>query len=169
MTSSRLAIHFGFALGFGFAVAGISGCAGPETNQGSLSSPLPQDAALAAKSEPLLIRSGSFVSGEHPTKGAAQLVKENNKYRLDLNQDFSTSTSGPDLVVVLHRKADVIASTIPPAFPINEADYVLLAPLKSYSGAQSYPIPESINLDEFKSAAIWCRRFNATFGSATLQ
>ncbi|APD49373.1 hypothetical protein BM449_05995 [Synechococcus sp. SynAce01] len=162
-------MHLGFAVAFGFAVAGLSSCAGPEANQGSLSSPPAQDASLATKSEPLLIRSGDFVSGEHPTKGSAQLVKENNQHRLELDQDFSTSTSGPDLVVVLHRKADVIASTTPPAFPLNEGDYVLLAPLKSFSGAQMYPIPESVNLEEFRSATIWCRRFNATFGSATLQ
>jgi hypothetical protein len=81
---------------------------------------------------------------------------------------FKTSTSGPDLVVILHRSADVIGSTPPPAFPIKEGDYTLLAPLKSYTGAQSYPIPDDLNLADFKSAAIWCRRFNATFGAARL-
>jgi len=64
---------------------------------------------------------------------------------------------------------DVIGSTVPPAFPIKEGDYVLIAPLKAYSGAQRYVIPTSINPDQFKSAAIWCRRFNATFGAATLR
>jgi hypothetical protein len=116
-----------------------------------------------------VLRSGTFVAGEHPTKGTVRLIKEGNNHVLELDQAFSTSTSGPDLVVILHRSADVIGSTTPPAFPINEGDYVLIAPLKEYSGAQRYPVPANIDPAEFKSAAIWCRRFNATFGAATLQ
>ena len=88
---------------------------------------------------------------------------------LELDSAFATSTSGPDLVVILHRSSDVIGSTVPPAYPIEEGDYIFLAPLKSYTGAQTYVIPEEIELAEFKSAAIWCRKFNATFGAATLQ
>lgn len=116
-----------------------------------------------------ILRSGKLVDGEHPTRGTVRIVGQGNQRRLELDSTFTTSTSGPDLVVILHRLADVIGSTTPPAFPIKQGDYVVLAPLKRYRGAQSYPIPNSINLDHFKSAAIWCRRFNATFGSATLQ
>ncbi|MBJ7899518.1 MAG: hypothetical protein GC158_06290 [Cyanobacteria bacterium RI_101] len=115
------------------------------------------------------LRSGEFVDGEHPTQGTVRIVTKGDKRFLELDKTFATSTSGPDLVVILHRLADVIGSTTPPAFPINEGDYILLAPLKSYSGTQSYPIPASLNVDDFKSVAIWCRRFNATFGAATLK
>ena len=133
----------------------------PQSPQGTPSSP--------ASSKATVLRSGSFVTGEHPTQGAAQIVTQNNQRRLELTSAFSTSTSGPDLVVILHRSANVIGSTTPPDFPIKAADYVVLAPLQSYSGAQSYAIPDSINLDDFQSAAIWCRRFNATFGAALLK
>jgi Electron transfer DM13 len=44
-----------------------------------------------------------------------------------------------------------------------------LAPLTNFTGAQRYPIPDDLNLAEFKSAAIWCRQFNATFGAAALK
>ncbi|MEH2407615.1 MAG: DM13 domain-containing protein [Nostoc sp.] len=44
----------------------------------------------------------------------------------------------------------------------------MLAPLKKYSDAQTYPIPNNINLADYKSAAIWCRKFNPTFGAANL-
>jgi hypothetical protein len=128
-------------------------------------SPFPQTAQVDQLS---VLRSGEFVDGEHPTQGTVRIVKQNNQRLLELDQTF-TSTSGPDLVVILHRLADVIGSTTPPAFPIKEGDYVLLAPLKSYSGTQSYLIPVSLNLDDFKSVAIWCRRFNATFGAAALK
>ncbi len=94
---------------------------------------------------------------------------QNNQRYLELDQTFATSTAGPDLVVILHRLADVIGSTTPPAFAINEGDYVLLAPLTNFTGAQRYAIPDDLNLADFKSAAIWCRQFNATFGAATLK
>lgn len=130
--------------------------------------PVPETAAPAAVAQSAVLRSGSFVDGEHPTRGMAQIVGQNNQRRLELDASFATSTSGPDLFVVLHRLADVIGSTTPPAFPIQEQDFVLLAPLKQYSGAQSYAIPDDLNLDNYQSVAIWCRQFNATFGAARL-
>jgi hypothetical protein len=116
-----------------------------------------------------VLRSGTFVDGEHPTSGTARIVEKDGKQVLELDETFQTSTSVPDLVVVLHRSPDVISSTTPPAYPITEGDYVILAPLQEYSGTQSYAIPENINLADFQSAVIWCRKFNATFGSARLQ
>lgn len=121
--------------------------------------------AQAAK----VLRSGTFVDGEHPTKGTARIVQKGNERILELDRAFQTSTSGPDLVVILHKSPDVIGSTVPPAYAIKEGDYVLIAPLKSYSGAQSYVIPANINSEDYASAAIWCRKFNATFGAARLQ
>jgi Electron transfer DM13 len=116
-----------------------------------------------------VLSSGSFVDGEHPTSGTVRIVEKDGQRILELDETFETSTSGPDLVVVLHREPDVIGSTAPPTYPINEGDYVLLAPLQEYSGTQSYVIPENINLADFPSAVIWCRQFNATFGAARLQ
>lgn len=115
------------------------------------------------------VRSGTFVDGEHPTKGTVQILEKDGKQVLELDESFKTSSSGPDLVVILHRLPDVIGSTKPPAYPIKEGDYVIIAPLKEYSGAQSYEIPDNIKLEDFPSAAIWCRKFNATFGAARLQ
>lgn len=116
-----------------------------------------------------VLSSGSFVDGEHPTSGTVRIVEKDGQRILELDETFETSTSGPDLVVVLHREPDVIGSTTPPTYPINEGDYVLLAPLQEYSGTQSYVIPENINLEDFPSAVIWCRQFNATFGAARLE
>lgn len=116
-----------------------------------------------------VIKSGSFASGEHPTQGMAQLVRQENGIVLQLDQSFQTSTSGPDLFVVLHRSEDVLGSTEPPAYPLVEGEYVVLAPLQNYSGTQAYEIPSDINVDDYRSAVIWCRQFNATFGAAVLQ
>ena len=134
----------------------------PETTPTPATTPA---TAQAAK----VLSSGTFVDGEHSTKGTARIVQKGDERILELDRAFQTSTSGPDLVVILHKSPDVIGSTVPPAYPIKEGDYVSIAPLKSYSGAQSYVIPASINSEDFASAAIWCRKFNATFGTARLQ
>ncbi|BAU42716.1 DM13 domain-containing protein [Leptolyngbya sp. O-77] len=116
---------------------------------------------------PSVLKSGTFVSGEHPTQGTARIVMENGQRFLEFGSDFRTD-SGPDLTVILHRSADVIGSTTPPAYAIREGDYVVLAELQQTQGTQRYLIPDGVNLDDFNSTAVWCRQFNATFGAAGL-
>jgi hypothetical protein len=144
--------------------AEASSAPSPETSV----SVVPSAAPDVAQASQTIERSGSFVSGEHPTQGTARLVMRNGQAFIELGEDFETSELGPDLVVILHRSDDVIGSTRPPAFPINEGDYVVLAPLRQFSGAQTYAIPASVNLDDYQSAGIWCRKFNAMFGAAAL-
>lgn len=127
------------------------------------------DAASASSATGDVIKSGNFVSGEHPTQGTANLVRHENGVVLQLDESFQTSTSGPDLVVALHRFEDVLGSTEPPAYPLVEGEYIVLAPLQEYSGTQAYEIPAEINLDDYQSAVIWCQEFNATFGAAALR
>jgi hypothetical protein len=115
-----------------------------------------------------IISSGTFVSGEYKTEGRASITRKDGKSFIELNQSFKTSESGSDLVVILHRANNVISSTKPPYHSLKEGDYIVLDPLKKYSGSQTYSIPDNINLTEYKSVAIWCRKFNATFGAATL-
>jgi Electron transfer DM13 len=114
------------------------------------------------------IKSGAFVSGEHKTQGTVSITTKSGQSILELGQSFKTSDSGPDLVVILHRSDNVIGSTQAPSYPLNKRDYVILAPLQKYSGAQSYTIPNNINLADYKSVAILCRKYNATFGAAKL-
>lgn len=121
-----------------------------------------------AQSKQTATNVGNFVSGEHTTQGTASITTKNGNSFLTLDQSFKTSDSGPDLVVILHRSDDVIGSTKPPAYPIKKGDYVVLGRLQKFSGAQSYAIPNNIDLTNYKSAAIWCRKFNATFGAAKL-
>ena len=155
----------------GFACVGLGGCDRGRiaTDPANLKQESSAPANATAASQDSVVRSGSFVSGEHPTQGTARVVLRGQRRFLDLDPAFSTSTSGPDLVVVFHRSEDVIGSSQPPAFPINDGDYAVLAPLQDYSGAQSYAIPDAINLDDYASVAIWCRRLNATFGAAALK
>lgn len=123
---------------------------------------------LAQSQKSIAVKSGTFVSGEHTTQGKVNLTTKDGKSFLELEESFKTSESGPDLVVILHRSDNVIGSTKPPSYPLKNGDYIILAPLEKYSGTQKYPIPNNINLADYKSAAIWCRKFNATFGAANL-
>jgi hypothetical protein len=165
-------------LWLGFAIALVAACAPNQSGTAQNSPPAgtvaeevatPAPEAVAATASAGAIRSGSFVSGEHETAGMARLVNDGGQFFLELDESFETSPMGPDLVVVLHQSDDVIGGTEPPAFPLQEGEYVFLAELESFSGAQRYAIPADVNVDDYQSAAIWCRRFNATFGAATLQ
>jgi Electron transfer DM13 len=106
-----------------------------------------------------VLANGTFEKSEHPTSGGAQIVTQNGKKYLKFDSSFQ-SDSGPDLFVVLHRQAS----------PKNygKADYVNLGRLKKVSGQQMYPISNGVNIANFKSVVIWCRKFNATFGFAPL-
>ncbi|BAY62064.1 hypothetical protein NIES22_21310 [Calothrix brevissima NIES-22] len=132
----------------------------------SVNAEKPVNQAVIAQNVAIL--SGAFVSGEHKTQGAVRITTKAGKSILELGQSFKTSTSGPDLVVILHRADNVLASTQAPSYPLNKRDYVILAPLQKYSGNQSYTIPNNINLADYKSVAILCRKYNATFGAAKL-
>ena len=100
------------------------------------------------------IKSGTFVSGEQKTQGKVSITTKDGKSFLELDESFKTSESGPDLVVILHRSDNVINSTKPPSYPLKKGDYIIIAPLQKYSGAQTYSIPQNINLADYKSAAI---------------
>jgi hypothetical protein len=134
----------------------------PQTTQMSNSDrPLQLSAATTLKS-------GQFVRGEQATRGGASIITKNGRSFLQLDSAFKTSSQGPDLVVVLHRSRNILGTTQAPNYALKGGDYIVLSRLKKYSGAQTYAIPANINFANYRSAAIWCRKFNATFGVATL-
>ncbi len=141
------------------------GCA----TEASITQPTPNSSPFASPvsvTNRQNLKSGTFVTGEHDTVGNARIYRENGKNYLELAENFKTSNLGPDLYVILHRSNNVLASTSPPAYPLKAADYVIVSRLQKYSGSQRYLIPENIKLENYQSAVIWCRLFNATFGTA---
>lgn len=147
------------------------GCAAvPSSNSRTLQSDIvPTKVAIANNVKVnTKLRSGSFISGEHQTDGMASIVQENGIYFIELDQSFKTSENGPDLFVVLHRSPNILKISKPPDYGIAEGDYVAIAPLKSFNGKQRYEIPRDIQPDSFQSVAVWCRKYNATFGFAPL-
>ena len=140
--------------------------AAPTTEAAPATDPTPEP--TAAPIEASITRTGAFASAEHETTGNVELTSQNGQATLVFDETFATS-NGPDLVVVLHRSANLIAETTPPAYPLNEEDYVVIAPLTATNGRQEYAVPAEIDLTAFEAVAVWCQEFNATFGAAPLQ
>ncbi len=137
------------------AVIMISGLASLEKAQAdSMMKP-----TMSMKKMEKLIASGQFVASEHPTIGMVKIVAMNGKTYLKFDNTFK-SDSGPDLYVLLHRQGT------PKDY--KKDNYISLGRLKKVTGSQMYEIPADTDISEFKSAVIWCRQFNATFGFATL-
>lgn len=105
-------------------------------------------------------KSASFVDGTgHSVTGGAKVIEEAGQRYLELDSDFRTD-SGPDLFVLLHRE------TVPISYA--DSDYINLGRLQRVARTQRYLIPADVDISAFRSAVIWCRQFNETFGYAAL-
>lgn len=105
----------------------------------------------------VLERSGSFVSGEHATRGRARIVRLTSGRRVLTLTRFSTS-AGPDLRLRL----------VPGAGTDGAADGAIdLGALKGNRGDQQYMLPRNYRPGR-DTVVIWCRAFSALFGSARL-
>jgi hypothetical protein len=118
--------------------------------------------SLVAQSESVIALAGTFVAAEAPTTGTAQIIEEDGQRYVVLDSAFSTTDMAPDLHVVLET------SEVPPGSYSSFGSFVNLGALQSVTGEQRYPIPDTIDLSEFKSVSIWCRMANATMGYAVL-
>lgn len=117
--------------------------------------------SLMAQTPVKVAFTGSFVAAEHPTSGVARVITENGQRYLVFDAAFKTDM-GPDLHVILDP------SSKPPMKYANLTRYVNLGRLQKINGEQRYPIPAALDINKFKSVAIWCRMANATFGYASL-
>ena len=93
----------------------------------------------------------------HTAEGQALIIETEPGVYILRVENFSVR-NGPDLFVYLSRNADGW-----------EENAVNLGELKATDGAFNYEIPADIDIEEFQSAVVWCRRFAVEFGHATLQ
>jgi hypothetical protein len=49
-----------------------------------------------------------------------------------------------------------------------DARRLKLAPLKSFSGGQNYPLPPDVRVEDFHTVTVWCESFGVYIGSAVL-
>ena len=109
-----------------------------------------------------VLSSGSFRSIEHGTSGIARIVVLADGSRIVRFEDFRTS-NGPDVVVQLS------GSTVEQAVAGEySARTLLLGGLKGNVGSQNYAIPPSVDVSEYHSVLVWCRRFSVGFGVAPI-
>lgn len=105
---------------------------------------------------------GTFRSVEHPTSGSITVVKDGDKPYLTLGSDFKTDP-GPALEIIFYSESSV---------PLNiegKGQYFRLAKLRRVRGTDRYALPKNLDLSKYKSVAIWCQEFDATFGYAALK
>ncbi len=99
---------------------------------------------------------GVFMDGEknYETSGNIQTIRAEDGVYLRF-EDFQT-TNGPDLFVYL----------IQPGMETTEG--ISLGSLKGNTGNQNYLVPEDVELTQYTTVVIWCRAFDATFGTGEL-
>lgn len=100
-------------------------------------------------------RSGSFQGrGSYRVEGQFTLkpaTDAGTQLELILDNNFSTS-NGPGLYVYLSNSGTSITGGLN------------LGKLKSNSGAQSYEVPEEVNLNTYDFAVVYCQPFGVAFG-----
>ena len=120
-------------------------------------------ASPGAAQQPVALLRGTFISHEHPTRGAATVVQQPDGSRVLAIADLRTS-DGPVLKVWLTDQA----VTKDDWHIFDDGRYVDLGPLKGNLGNQLYRIPEGADLAGVRSVVIWCDRFDVSFGAAML-
>jgi hypothetical protein len=93
----------------------------------------------------------------HFGRGQAQLI-ETAPGRYTLRFDHFSVRNGPDLFVYLSPNEDGYADGA-----------VNLGELKATDGAFNYDVPAGVDVSQFRSAIVWCKRFSVLFAVAPLE
>jgi hypothetical protein len=99
----------------------------------------------------------------HRGQGTAKILSLPNGQRvLRLDDDFRV-TNGPDLYVYLSGHAAPRSSG-----DLHAAGDFEVAVLKGNIGGQNYELPAGLNVGNFRSVVIYCKRFTTVFSTAEL-
>ncbi len=107
-------------------------------------------------------KSGNWSRQELKISGEWSIVEEQGRLHVRLSDGFKTK-SGPDLKIFLsHSDLDSLTGK-------NATSHaVLIAPLSSNKGAQSFAIPAGVEPSEYKSIIIHCEKYSKLWGGASL-
>ncbi|MGQ4601510.1 DM13 domain-containing protein [Nocardia sp. R6R-6] len=116
--------------------------------------------------QPRAIARGTFVSHEHATAGTVVVLQLPDGARVLRLEDLDTS-DGPDLHVWLTDAP--VREGRDGWFVFDDGVHTDLGKLRGNRGNQNYPLPADTDLARLTSVAIWCDRFDVSFGAAELR
>jgi electron transfer DM13 len=128
-----------------------------------MSTPAPA-AVQPASGGPIALGSGQFgmIDAIHRGEGTATLFRLPDGGRVLRFEDFNV-TNGPDLFVYLSGHPAPRDSR-----QLHDGGAFEVARLKGNVGNQNYELPPDLDLAQFKSVVIYCRRFSVVFSTAEL-
>ena len=129
----------------------------PPVNQTSVA----PTTVVPAVTYPVLLSESTLTDVAHGGSGAVLVLELEDGSRVLRFEDLDV-LNGPDLVVILSDRS------LSGADDYADGEYLILGELKGNLGNQNYEIPADVDLSEWATAAIWCRRFNTTFNVATI-
>jgi len=149
LSGGVIGLVFGFALGLFLFPYFFPPPAGMET--------------LSRNETGKLVAKGEFIQPDpndpiHTGKGAVSVYPST----VFLGADFEVGP-GPDFHVYLVPKAKVRSSS-----DVTGTMFVDLGRLRAFKGSQNYAIPAGVDLKQFPSVVIWCRRFSVLISPADL-
>ena len=109
-----------------------------------------------------VLATGRFHRVSHDTSGVATIHQLSEGQRLVRLTAFETS-NGPDVRVYLVAAKDATDNDT-----VTRAGYIDLGAMKGNKGDQNYEVPAGIDLSQYQSLTIWCRRFGVNFATAPL-
>ncbi len=125
----------------------------------------PPEAAetLSETDRDILVARGNFIHANpadpiHYGSGGVEIY-ENVVF---LAEDFEVGP-GPDYHVYLVPKPEIRASA-----DLGDAMYIDLGKLRAFKGSQRYEIPDGVDLANYPSVLIWCKRFGVLISPADL-
>lgn len=126
--------------------------------------PPPVNESVDSATSSEIVATGSFIHANpsdpvHYGKGRVSVYPK----LVHLETDFEVGP-GPKFHVYLVPDADITPST-----RVQDSMFVDLGRLKAFTGSQNYPIPDGVDLDEFKSVVIWCEQFDVLISPAALK
>ena len=111
---------------------------------------------------PVLLSSSEWISLGHPGTGTVLVYRQPDGSHVIRFEELAVS-NGPDLLVILSA-----SSLVNDQNAYSAVEYLSLGDLKGNKGKQNYEVPADVNLEDYQTVAIWCRRFNYTFNAADI-
>ncbi|MEL7486171.1 MAG: DM13 domain-containing protein [Pseudomonadota bacterium] len=109
-----------------------------------------------------VVAQGSWTKKSFKSAGTWSIVEKDGAMYVELSDDFKTRNA-PDLKIFLSPTAASAANGK------NATDgSVLIAPLSSNKGGQSYPIPAGVDLASYSSILIHCEAYSKLWSASDL-